>query len=906
MIEKKMLPNGFDYKTYLELNDDLKDLTEKQAIYHYLNYGKKENREYKSNNIIKQINIYITSKNWNYSNNFKIINDISTLKPQESCIFILDDFIIDELKIKNLYEEFISTNADILSPTICDLYQKMIYCGGIVLNNSAYFFSEKDIELNKFVQKRNFVKNTTLIYPGFFITNNIKYLANYKDYLDAFSHYSKNYHANDIIKTTPFSIITKKTNENYIINNISLNNFESFYFEKENIKDFLKTNNVDNTHSIKMQNFNYLDNNKYKYILFCDNSIIKKDEDCGSLYIYNFIKVLIKLKYNIHFFSHNCFYDKDYTSVLQKMGINTIFGEPFCLHEFLKNNQSVYDYIFVNRSELFTNTYDIIKKYSNKSKLVFITHDLIHLRECKEDIKYNELENIKKSDLSLIVSNYEYEYLRSLNYNNIYYYPICYENNENVLSSINNTKDFYFIGSSHPPNIEAITYFLDNVFEKILNIMPDLKMFIIGKCCNYLGKYKKQFNESIQLCGLISEETLISLQNSLRINIVPLLSGGGLKGKIIEGLNKGIPIISSTKGVEGFNLTHLNNIILLDYENNDYELYAKKFIDYYNNLELLELIRNNGKKYFINNLSNEKSMLYCKKMFDILDTCSESNSESSESNSERICVLYQTYNNNDLNNKFLKKYFDNFSKYIFDIYIIINNEYSFKETIINNVDDKLIYIKGDNSSWEFTAYKSGVDYLKNSNKMNNYSAFIITNETINKNHPIFLNDIIPETFDYAVNNNCCLGRIDSKGSTFTIEGMTMNNWIRSNFFLFNKNIFIKISDKIIYFDNKTNIQDININNNIKHSINNWINFNERYKNLNESQKKIKFKNILNEFILSYNIGKYGKIIDLRKIKKYSYNFFDSNYNLKFDMVPYNNNWYDINEFLKKKQEYLLK
>jgi hypothetical protein len=266
--------------------------------------------------------------------------------------------------------------------------------------------------------------------------------------------------------------------------------------------------------------------------------------------------------------------------------------------------------------------------------------------------------------------------------------------------------------------------------------------------------------------------------------------------------------------------------------------------------------------------------------------------------------LYQTYNNNNEKNKNLKKYFDHFNKYKFDIYIVINNEDSFNETIKNNLDTQFIFIKGDNSLYEFSGYNAGVNYMINSNKINHYEAFIITNETINKNQPIFLNDIIPETFDYAVNNNCCIGHIDSHdyNSYFTIENMVFNKWIRANFLLFNKNIFKKISNKIIYINNETDIINIKIDENTKNKITDWIYFNKRYETKNSQQKNIKFINIVNEFILSYNINQYCDLIELKDIKKYSYNFFDSNYNLSFNKIPFENNWYDINKFLEEKRK----
>ena len=42
------IPSDFDYKIYSKLNPDLNILTEKEAIFHYLNFGLKENRLYKN------------------------------------------------------------------------------------------------------------------------------------------------------------------------------------------------------------------------------------------------------------------------------------------------------------------------------------------------------------------------------------------------------------------------------------------------------------------------------------------------------------------------------------------------------------------------------------------------------------------------------------------------------------------------------------------------------------------------------------------------------------------------------------------------------------------------------------------------------------------------------------------
>ena len=49
-------PNDFNPKEYIELNEDLKDMTEIEAKIHYENEGYKENRIYKYENIPDDFN----------------------------------------------------------------------------------------------------------------------------------------------------------------------------------------------------------------------------------------------------------------------------------------------------------------------------------------------------------------------------------------------------------------------------------------------------------------------------------------------------------------------------------------------------------------------------------------------------------------------------------------------------------------------------------------------------------------------------------------------------------------------------------------------------------------------------------------------------------------------------------
>jgi hypothetical protein len=66
--------------------------------------------------------------------------------------------------------------------------------------------------------------------------------------------------------------------------------------------------------------------------------------------------------------------------------------------------------------------------------------------------------------------------------------------------------------------------------------------------------------------------------------------------------------------------------------------------------------------------------------------------------------------------------------------------------------------------------------------------------------------------------------------------------------------------------------------------------------------KMKRINILNEYMLTHKLMKYGDIIHFKDIKKYAYNFFDPNYILSFDKVPCGDDWVDIETFKSYQQK----
>lgn len=117
---------------------------------------------------------------------------------------------------------------------------------------------------------------------------------------------------------------------------------------------------------------------------------------------------------------------------------------------------------------------------------------------------------------------------------------------------------FHIGGLDWMPNQEALLWFLKNVWRKINRHYPRLKFYIAGrKIPGWISRLKYA---NVIILGEV--ENAVDFINSKAIMIVPLLSGGGMRIKIIEGMALGKTIISTSIGAEGISYSHGKNILI--------------------------------------------------------------------------------------------------------------------------------------------------------------------------------------------------------------------------------------------------------------------------------------------------------------------------------------------------------
>ena len=106
-------------------------------------------------------------------------------------------------------------------------------------------------------------------------------------------------------------------------------------------------------------------------------------------------------------------------------------------------------------------------------------------------------------------------------------------------------------GFAHPPNADAVLWFAKEIFPYIREQLPDIKFYVVGSKVTDEIKALEQPGNGIIIKGFVSEEELANLYASCKVVVVPLRYGAGVKGKVVEAIYNGAPIITTSTGAEG-------------------------------------------------------------------------------------------------------------------------------------------------------------------------------------------------------------------------------------------------------------------------------------------------------------------------------------------------------------------
>ncbi|UBB90664.1 glycosyltransferase family 4 protein [Candidatus Kaistella beijingensis] len=197
------------------------------------------------------------------------------------------------------------------------------------------------------------------------------------------------------------------------------------------------------------------------------------------------------------------------------------------------------------------------------------TEDLHFLRKAREtafkqnrklddqdllnDIFKREIASILRCDLSLIISEYEMDLLTEkfkIDKQILYYLPLFAEVKPSSFS-FSERKNFISIGNFlHEPNWQTVLK-LKKLWPKIKSKLPEAELHIYGAYATHKALQLHNEREGFLIKGRV--ENVEKVFSESKVLLAPIPFGAGIKGKLLESMQYGLPNVTSTIGAEGMN-----------------------------------------------------------------------------------------------------------------------------------------------------------------------------------------------------------------------------------------------------------------------------------------------------------------------------------------------------------------
>ena len=113
-------------------------------------------------------------------------------------------------------------------------------------------------------------------------------------------------------------------------------------------------------------------------------------------------------------------------------------------------------------------------------------------------------------------------------------------------------KNMVFVGHyRHYPNYDAFKYFIEELLPEILKKSPDAKFYAVGSAVTPdMAEYA---SENVIITGEVKD--IRPFLEEASVFIAPVRLGGGIKGKILEAMASGVPVVATVEAAAGIACT---------------------------------------------------------------------------------------------------------------------------------------------------------------------------------------------------------------------------------------------------------------------------------------------------------------------------------------------------------------
>lgn len=249
------------------------------------------------------------------------------------------------------------------------------------------------------------------------------------------------------------------------------------------------------------------------------------------------------------------------------------------MHEKIASLLQAQTYDVIHLESIYVSMYlDTIRQYSN-AKVVLRAHNIEYLiwdrmaqranpgpkkwylQLLAKRLRHYEISIYEQFDAILPISDYDESIINKYSPNIPKYVTTAGVNLEDFdpdFSQVEHPSLFHLGSLDWMPNLEAVEWFLNDIWPHVHEQNPSAKFYVAGR--NMPDHYQSIKAPNVEVVGEV--EDAHAFMNSKAMMVVPLLSGSGMRLKILEGMAMGKCVVSTSIGAEGIKCTDGHDIVI--------------------------------------------------------------------------------------------------------------------------------------------------------------------------------------------------------------------------------------------------------------------------------------------------------------------------------------------------------
>lgn len=304
-----------------------------------------------------------------------------------------------------------------------------------------------------------------------------------------------------------------------------------------------------------------------KVALVVDHYIPQPDRDAGSRTMVAFIDALLDKGWVVKFWPDNLWFDADYGPALQARGVEIVYGQKRSagFEEYLREVGHQIDAVLLSRPHIAAPYLAAVRAMSPGAKVVYYGHDL-HFRRMENEARLKKSPGLMEqahamklqeralwqlADLVLYPSREEAEDVLAIepSARARAITPYAFDEFRGNATTAGRDGIVFVAGFAHPPNVDAAAWLVGEIMPIVWDRHPQVHVYLVGS--KPTQQVKALASDRVKVTGYVDDLTLAQHYLKARVAVVPLRYGAGIKGKVVEALQQGLPLVTTGVGAQG-------------------------------------------------------------------------------------------------------------------------------------------------------------------------------------------------------------------------------------------------------------------------------------------------------------------------------------------------------------------